>query len=335
MNLRSLFTITVLAAALPALAAPTCNAPQVVSGNNCTLSAALGWGIAGLGTASVIIIYVPPTVSGPVDIEVTGMSSNLGSTYAGYFGLMGNGLGQPGSAILTLSDLMAGGPYPIGSVSPGQLISFQITQVCWDPTCTTAAPGGAVPNMFSMQLSLSSPNTADINPNSVQLTGQFLNGSQVTFEEQEPALHTNSVFSIVPGINLAATPATRYVYNGTAVTLPYAVLSVSNFGNPNPISGTATLLDGNGHIITTAAIPPIPPGGAAGFLDIGRSPGDPLGLFPSSLALPAGADGIFHGSLVVNMSGLALTPAGMNIVLSQEFNGNSVLNLYVFHSPVF
>ena len=87
MNLRSLLAIIVLTAALPALAAPTCNAPQVVSGNNCTLSAALGWGVAGLGTASIITIYVPPNASGPVDIEVTGMSSNMGSTYAGYFGL--------------------------------------------------------------------------------------------------------------------------------------------------------------------------------------------------------------------------------------------------------
>jgi len=333
MSPRSLFAIIVLAAALPAPAAPTCNARQVVSGNDCTLSVALGWGVAGLGTASIVNIYVPPNASGPVDIEVTGLSSNLGSTYTGYFGLMGNGLGQPGSAILTLSDLMAGGAYPIGSVSPGQLISFQITQVCWDPTCTTAAPPGAVPNMFSMQLSLSSPTAADINPNSVQLTGQFLNGSQVTFEEQEPALYTNSIFSIIPGINLGATPATRYVYNGTALTLPYDVLSVSSFNNPNPITGNATLLDSNGNIVATAAIPAIPPNGAAGFLDIGRFPGDPLGLFPSSTVLPAGSDGIFHGSLVVGMSGQIAT--GITIVLSQEFNGNALLNLYVFHSPVF
>jgi hypothetical protein len=28
------------------------------------------------------------------------------------------------------------------------------------------------------------------------------------------------------------------------------------------------------------------------------------------------------------------TTTGMTIVLSQEFNGNSMLNLFVFHSPV-
>jgi hypothetical protein len=227
MNLRSLFAVTVLAAALPALAAPNCNAPQIVSGNNCTLSVALGWAIAGLGTDSIVTIYVPPNASGPVDIEVTGLNSNLGSTYTGYFGFMSIRLGQLTSTISTLSDLIAGGPNSIGPVSPGQMIQFHITQVCWDPTCTTPAPLGAVPNMFSLPLTLSSPSTADINSNDVQLVGRFLNGSQVTFEIQEPALHTNSSFSIVPGIDLGATPTGRYVYNGNAVTMPYAVLSVS------------------------------------------------------------------------------------------------------------
>lgn len=45
---------------------------------------------------------------------------------------------------------------------------------------------------------------------------QILNGSQVAFQEQEPAVHTNSPFSIIPGINLGATPQGRYVYNGLA-----------------------------------------------------------------------------------------------------------------------
>jgi hypothetical protein len=333
MNLRSLFTVTILAAALPALAAPTCNPPQIVTGNTCTLTAALGWGIAGLGTDSILTIYVPPSASGPVDIEVTGLNSNLGSSYTGYFGFKGNLVGQTQSGILTLSNIVAGGDNSIGLVPPRSLTMFQITQVCWDPTCTAAAPAGAVPNMFSMQLTLSSPNTTDINPNEVQLTARFLDGSgHVTSQEQEPALHTNSPVSIIPGVNLGATPATRYVYNGSAVTLPYDVLSISNFSNPNPITGTAILLDGNGNNVATATIPAIPSNGAAGFLVIGRFAGDPLGLFPSSIVLPAGSDGVFHGNLVVSLNGLTAT--GLNIVLSQEFNGNSLLNLFVFHSPI-
>ena len=305
----------------------------VLVGNNCTLSAALGWITAGLGTDSILTIYVPPGASGPVDIEVTGMNSSLGSTYTGYFGFMGNEVGKPEqSGILTLSDIVAGASQAIGMVPPGHGTQFQVTQVCWDPTCTTAAPAGAVPNMFSLQLLFSSPNPGDVNPNDVQLDVRFLNGSQVTFEEQESALHANAPFRVVPNINLGATPATRYVYNGTAVTLPFDVLSVSNFSNPSPITGTVAIQDFDGHNIVMANIPAIPSGGAAGFLVIGRSPGDPLGLFPSSTVLPAGSDGIFHGVLVVGLNGL--TPAGISVVLAQEFNGNTMLNLPIFGSAV-
>src|SRR6478609_3551884 len=106
MNPRSLFTVTILAA-LPALAAPVCNPPQIVSGNNCVLSVALGWGIAGLNTDSILTIYVPPSASGPVDIEVTGLNSNLGNGYTGYLGFKGNVVGKTNSGILTLSDIVA------------------------------------------------------------------------------------------------------------------------------------------------------------------------------------------------------------------------------------
>ena len=88
----------------------------------------------------------------------------------------------------------------------------------------------------------------------------------------------------------------------------------------------------NANTVATAPIPAIPPGGAAGYLVIGRAPGDPLGLFPSNTVLPAGADGVFHGTLVVGMNGLSAS--GQCIVLAQEYNGNTMLNLPVFHSPV-
>jgi hypothetical protein len=85
-----------------------------------------------------------------------------------------------------------------------------------------------------------------------------------------------------------------------------------------------TIQDNNGNTIATAQIPAIPIAGAAGFLVIGRTPGDPLGLFPSSTVLPAGPDGIFHGILVVTMT-------GRNVVTAQELFGNAMLNLLVFH----
>lgn len=333
MKPRALLALVTFAAALPALAATSCPQPQVLVGSNCTLSTALGWMTAGLGTQSVVTIYVPPGASGPVDIEVTGLNSSLGTAYTGYLGFMFNEVGKPGSAIVTLPDIVAGAPNSIGLVGPGTGGQFAITQVCWDPTCTNAAPAGAVPNMLSLQLLFSSPNPGDINPGNVQLAVQFLNGSQVTFEEQEAAIHANAPFRVIPNINLGATPATRYVYNGTAVTLPFDVLSVSNFNNPAPITGTVTLQDYHGHnILPPAPLPAIPADGAAGFLLIGIPGNSTAALFPSSTVLPAGSDGIFHGVLVVGLNGL--TQTGVSIVLAQEFNGNTMLNLPIFGSPV-
>jgi hypothetical protein len=92
-------------------------------------------------------------------------------------------------------------------------MQFLITKVCFDPTCTAAAPAGAVANMFSVQLAMLSPISADLDvtPNP-QLTIQFLNGSQVTFEETANARPSGPPVSYLPGINLGATPAGRYVH---------------------------------------------------------------------------------------------------------------------------
>ena len=92
------------------------------------------------------------------------------------------------------------------------------------------------------------------------------------------------------------------------------------------------LKDLTGATVTTAPIPSIPAGGAAGYLVIGRFPGDTLGLLPSSTVLPAGSDGVFHGILEVGLTGQTAT--GRAIVLGQEFNGNTMLNLFVFRSNV-
>jgi hypothetical protein len=336
MKLPLPFAMTVLAAALPALAAPAapvCPAPQVVEGNKCTVTVALGWIAAGQGIDSIFSIYVPPGVSGPVEFEVTDIKSSLGSAYTGYLGVVFNAAGQTGGTPLTLADIVAGAPDSIGTVDRGQLVQFAATQVCWDPTCTADAPAGAVPNMFSMQMKMSSPNPGDIQitPNPM-LTIRFLSASGVTFEETESAVRSNSPFSIIPGVSLGATPAGRYVYTGTAVNQPFDAISISNLNNPNPISGTLTVKDRNGDPVASAPIPSIPAGGAAGYLVIGRSPGDPLGLLPSNTVLPAAADGIFRGTLEVATTGQVL--GGMCIVLAQEYYGNTMLNMFVYHSPV-
>lgn len=333
MKTRALLAIAVLGIALPALA-QTCTSPQVPVAGNCTLVTILGWAAAGGGTQSVINFYVPPNAIGPINFEVTGLSSSLGSAYTGYFGILVGAPGQPGSyGVQTLADLISNTSDNNNQIYPATSNSVLITQVCWDPTCTTAAPANANPDMFSMQIIAQSPFSSDIalGPNPL-LTIQFVNGSQVTWQETESAGRTNSAFDYIPGINLGATPATRYVYNGAAVTTPFDAISISNINNTQPITGSVIIQDVNANTIATATIPAIPPGGAAGYLLIGRNPADTLGLFPSSTVLPADANGIFHGSLLVGTTGQIT--AGFTTVLAQEYNGDSMLNLPVLHGTV-
>jgi hypothetical protein len=187
--------------------------------------------------------------------------------------------------------------------------------------------------MFSIQWKMSSPNASDIaiTPGPM-LTVRFLNDSKVTFEETENSVRSNAPFSIISGVSLGATPAGRYGYTGTAVNQPFDAISISNVNNPNPIRGTLTVKDKNGDPVAWAPIPSIPAGGAAGYLVLGRFPGDTLGLLPSSTVLPAAADGVFRGTLEVATTGQV--PGGMCIVLAQEYYGNTMLNMSVFHSPV-
>jgi len=302
---------------------PQCTPPYFVQGNSCAVNLTLGWNTAGQGTQSVLTIYVPPSASGPVIFHITALTSSLGTAYTGYLGVKVNSPGKP-PQIVTLNDIKEGAPGDINAVSPGQGFQSVISEVCWDPTCTSAAPNGANPTMFSMEFIIESPNSSDLDRTpSPQMTIQFLNGRQVTFEETESAKIGGAFNSYIPGINIGATPAGRYVLAGAAYTQPFDAISVTNPSHA-AISGTVTIQDFNGNNIATAKIPEIPAGGAAGYLVIGTAPGDALGLFPSSTVLPAGSDGIFHGTLVVNMN-------GRNIVLAQEYNGNAMLNLLVLH----
>jgi hypothetical protein len=323
MKLRALLAISVFAAALPALAAPDClGSGYLTVGPNCAFATNLAWAAAGLGSDSILTLYVPPRASGPVSFQFTALNSSLGSAYTGYLGILVGTPGQPGSfGVLTLSNLTT------TVVIPGQVIQFLVTKVCFDSLCTAAPPAGAVPNMFSMQLLVLSPNPSDldITPNP-QLTIQFLNGNQVTVEEvgnARPTPGQNS--SYIPGISLGATPEGRYIPNGTGgFTQPFDEFSVTNESTTGPITGSVTIQDVNAKPIVTVPIPAIPVGGAAGYLLIGRTPGDPLGLVSSDTALPVGPDGLFHGILVVTMT-------GPNVVTAQELYGNAFLNLQVFH----
>lgn len=331
MKQRILLASSIFAATLTAAAAPTCNPGQVVQGNNCTFTAALGWATAGLGTQSVLNLYVPPNASGPVAFHITKLSSSLGNGYSGYLGIRVGDTGKNDSSIVTLADITTGAPGDIGQIAPGTGGSFTVTQVCWDPTCTSPAPAGAIPNMFSMEFLMASPTASDLSPIDILGTVQFLNDTgQVTFETTERSVHGNAPFMIVPGINIGATPGVRYVMNGAAFIAPFDAVSISNLDNTSPVSGTVSLKDFEGNTIASIPFPSIPPGGAAGYLVVGRTPDDTLGLLPSSLVLPAGSDGVFHGILEIQINGVG--PTTQVTVLAQEYNGNAMLNLPVFGS---
>jgi hypothetical protein len=107
MKVPALLTISVLAAALPALAAPNCGPNYVVVGSNCGFATNFAWAAAGLGADSIVTLYVPPRASGSVTFQVTAFNSSLGSAYTGFFGIMSGIPGQPGSTLVTLSNVKA------------------------------------------------------------------------------------------------------------------------------------------------------------------------------------------------------------------------------------
>jgi hypothetical protein len=184
--------------------------------------------------------------------------------------------------------------------------------------------------MFSAQLQVLAASAADLNilvPS--LLTVRFLNADgSVSFEEQEQAygITAGVTEAVVDSVAEAAMPDNRYVYSGTAVTLPFMVFSITNPSATVSLSGTAYLFDAGGGIAAQATIPAIPPGGAVGYLLIGRSPGDTLGLFPSSTVFPLSSTdstGTYHGAFAVELN-------NPGIFLAQQFNGFAMLNLVVF-----
>ncbi len=315
------FAIAVFAASLSVAATPNC-APYQVVGSVCGRTAYLGWGIAGLGTDSVITVYAPPGLSGVVTFQMSQLNSSQGSAYTGFFGIMTN-MNNTTAVLTTQAN-------PISfTAQPGQGAYYTVSKTCFNATCTGAAPasftGSFLPNMFSMQIQILSANPADLALVQLPLlTGRFLDSTgQVTLVEQETAVENPSNTAGINSLNEAGSPAVRYVLNGPDITLAYVTFSVTNTSATQPLTGTLNILDYNNNVVVSAPIPAIPPSGAAGYLLIGRTPGDTLGFFPSSTVLsPVGPEGAFHGTLRVNFSGPA-------IFLAQEFIGTSMANLVI------
>jgi len=316
------FIVAAFAAMTPAAAANCEN--YAVSGSNCVRTVFLGWGTAGGGTQSVITLLSGLSASAPVTYAITKLSSSKGTSYSGYFGINA-GLNGAAPSPVTASSFAS------VSVAPGSGAQVAVSQTCFDATCTVAPPaaftGPYLSNMFSIMLTITASSGADLDVTPLPLlTIQFLNASGlVNFQEQEQAVDVTAVKTASTAIaDEGATPASRYVYNSAgAVSQPFTVFSVTNPSTTATVTASISVYGENNNIVATVALPTLAPLGAAGFLLVGRSPGDTLGLLPSSTILPAGPDGIFHGTInVANASGPI-------VFLSQEFFGDSMLNAFI------
>jgi hypothetical protein len=179
--------------------------------------------------------------------------------------------------------------------------------------------------MFSILMTMTAASGADLDATPLPLlTVQFLNNGLVTFEEQEQAVDAAFVRATSAAtLDEGATTASRYLYTGAAVNLPYTAFSVSNPSATASVTAAIGVYDANGNPVSAVTLPAIPPLGAVGYLLVGRTPGDTLGLLPSSTAFTAGSDGIFHGTYGV------VSSSGPVIFLSQEFYGSSMLNAFI------
>lgn len=320
MRLPTFLALACVISTLPAFGANCGN--YTASGNSCVRSVVLGWGVAGGGAQSVIT-FLTGTASAPVSFAVSRLNSSLGTSYTGYFGISESLNGAP-STVVNASGF--------GSLSLAAGLGAQITvsQTCFDSTCTVATPaaftGPFLPNMFSVLMTITAASGADLDATPLPLlTVQFLvSNGLVTFQEQEQAVDASAVRMISAAtLDEGASAATRYVYTGNAVNLPYTAFSVSNPSLTTTASISMAVNDSSGNRVANVTLPPIPPQGAVGYLLVGRNSSDTLGLLPSGTTLPAGADGIFHGTYGIISASVPV------VFLSQEFYGSSMLNAFI------
>lgn len=317
-----LLSLLLLAAAGTHAYAANCGSYTAVAAG-CARTVFLGWGASGLGAQSVITLLSSPSASAPVSYAVAKLSSSKGTSYSGYFGIAASANGAA-------PNIVTAATFPALSVPPGAGGQITVLQTCFDATCIAGPPaafaGPYLPNMFSVLMTVTGASGGDLDLTPLPLlTIQFLDATgSVTFQEQEQAVDVTAI-KTTSGATLdeGATPAGRYLYTGAAVDLPFTSFSVTNPSTTASVTASIAISDASGNLIKTVALPSLPPLGAAGYLLIGRTASDALGLLPSSTVLPAGSDGIFHGTYsVVNSSGPV-------IFLSQQFYGDSMLNSFI------
>ena len=321
MRLPVLLATACVMCALPAAGANCGN--YTVAGNSCARTVVLGWGVAGGGAQSVITLLSSASASAPVSFAISKLTSSLGTNYTGYFGVATT-INGVSTGALTASTFT-----PV-SLTPGAGSQVLVSQTCFDANCVVAVPAAFtppfLPNMFSILMTMTAASGADLDATPLPLlTVQFLGANGlVTFQEQEQAVDAASVRTTSAAtFSEGAAAAARYVYTGSAVNLPFTAFSVSNPSLTTAVTASIAVTDANGNPVSTVPLPTIPPLGAVGYLLVGRTPGDTLGLLPSSLNLNAGADGIFRGTYGV------VGATGPVIFLSQEFYGSSMLNAFI------
>jgi hypothetical protein len=302
------FTLAALAmiTSAAAFAGPCGN--YVTVGSKCERAVVLGWGTAGQGTQSIIEFISRPQAAGSVTFQFNQLNSSLGTSYGGYFGITMSVAGAS-------SGTYASGQIPSVTLQPGNVSRAIVTATCFNASCNVTPPAGLVSNMFSLQLTIIANTGADLDATPLPLlTIQFLNNNgAVTFQEQEQALDVSATGnSARASVNEGASAQGRYYAPNGALVQPYTAFSVTNPSPTSSLSASVVLYDFAGNLLATVPLPALPPLGAAGYLLVGRSSGDPLGLLPFETLLPSGADSIFHGVYGIQANGPV-------VFLSQEF----------------
>jgi hypothetical protein len=299
--------------------AASCGAYTPV-GPLCERTVVLGWGTAGQGTRSVIEFISRPQATGSVTFQFNQLSSSLGSSYGGYFGVAMSVGGAPAATF-------ANGQIPSLTLQPGNVTQAVVTETCFNASCNVTPPAGLVSNMFSLQLTILAASGADLDATPLPLlTIQFLNSTgAVNYQEQEQGLDASGIASSArTSVNEGASAQGRYYAPNGAFVQPFTAFSVTNPSATSTLNASIVLYDFAGDLLATVPLPTLAPLAAVGYLLVGQSPGDPLGLIPFDTLLPSGADSIFHGVYGVQANGPV-------VFLSQEYYGNSMLNAYIVH----
>lgn len=331
--MRMLFAFFVLALlaslAPPALAQTTCPAPYLPFGPGCEFNAFYGWRMAGQGGTSRISYRNPENAKDLVNYDVIAAYPTIGKAYSGYYAVK---MLETGTNLPSFLVTPTGNQGVSLTLNPGAEANLDVVATCWDPTCTAPAPAGVVPNAGTFWVQVRSETVQfasdlDLQLEQNNLTYQFGSGKCLGWQAQVPLLRQSQMGSEWSAkLDETALPANRYKWvSGTgcvsAVDGVFSALTLFNSSDTQPTQATVTIADDAGIPIVSTATPAIPPRGALGYLLAGRNPGDGLGLFPSSLALPADTDGQFRGNLVVQFT------TGSGSIYVQRYEGYSMQNI--------